>query len=167
MSAPHWRPAFIGVGSNLVAPEQQVNQAIVALADLPGTILVSQSGLYRSSPMGPSDQPDFINAVVAVLTQAEPLAFLQQMQAIERKQGRKRDGERWGPRTLDLDLLAYSSVIIKEDELTVPHPGIAERNFVLLPWQEIAPSFVVPGLPDVAAMASNISTTEPRIERII
>ncbi len=167
MSVPHWRPAFVGVGSNLDAPEQQVNQAIVALADLPDTLLVSQSALYRSSPMGPSDQPDFINAVVAILTQAEPQELLRQMQAIERKQGRKRDGERWGPRTLDLDLLAYSSVIINEDGLTVPHPGIAERNFVLLPWQEIAPNFVVPGLPDVAAMASNISTTEPRIERII
>ena len=96
MSVPHWRPAFVGVGSNLDAPEQQVNQAIVALADLPDTLLVSQSALYRSSPMGPSDQPDFINAVVAVLTQTEPLAFLQQMQAIERKQGRKRRGKAIG-----------------------------------------------------------------------
>ena len=166
MSAQHWRPAFVGIGSNLDAPEQQVDQAIVALAELPDTILISQSRLYRSSPMGPSDQPDFVNAVVAVLTQAEPQAFLEQMQAIERKQGRKREGERWGPRTLDLDLLAYSGRIINEVDLTVPHPGIAKRNFVLLPWQEIAPNFVVPGLPDVAAMASNISTTEPRIERI-
>ena len=166
MSAQHWRPAFVGIGSNLDGPEQQVDQAIVALAELPDTILISQSRLYRSSPMGPSDQPDFVNAVVAVLTQAEPQAFLEQMQAIERKQGRKREGERWGPRTLDLDLLAYSGRIINEDDLTVPHPGIAKRNFVLLPWQEIAPNFVVPGLPDVAAMAASISTKEPRIERI-
>lgn len=166
MNAPHWRPAFVGVGSNLDDPRQQVTLAIVALAELPDTALVSQSAFYRSSPMGPSDQPDFINAVVAVLTQLRPQALLAQMQAIERKQGRKRDGERWGPRTLDLDLLAYSSEIIDEDGLTVPHPGIVERNFVLLPWQEIAPNFVVPGLQDIAAMAANISTTEPRIERI-
>ena len=166
MSVSHWRPAYVGVGSNLDDPEQQVNRAIVALAKLPDTVLITQSSLYRSSPMGPTDQPDFINAVVGVLTQAEPRALLQQMQAIERKQGRKRDGERWGPRTIDLDLLAYSSVIIRDDGLTLPHPGIAERNFVLLPWQEIAPNFVVPGLPDVAAMAANISTKEPRIERI-
>lgn len=166
MNTPHWRPVFVGIGSNLDAPEQQVNQAIIALAELPGTMLVSQSRLYRSSPMGPVDQPDFINAVVAVLTQALPRVFFEQMQAIERKQGRKREGERWGPRTIDLDLLAYSGLIIDEEGLTVPHPGIAERNFVLLPWQEIAPNFVVPGLRDVAAMASTISTTEPRVECI-
>ena len=91
---------------------------------------------------------------------------MQQLQEIERKQGRKRDGERWGPRTLDLDLLAYAGEIINEDDLIVPHPGIAERNFVLLPWQEIAPNYRVPGHAAVAAMAANISTSEPRIERI-
>ena len=167
MSALHWWPVYIGIGSNLESPENQVRQAIVALADLPRSILVSQSGLYRSSPMGQSDQPDFVNAVAALLTQTKAVDLLQQLQDIERKQGRKSDGERWGPRTLDLDLLAYAGEIIKKEDLIVPHPGIADRNFVLLPWQEIAPSFVVPGLPDVAAMASNISTTEPHTKRII
>lgn len=166
MKAPHWWPAYIGVGSNLDSPEDQVRKAVAALAQLPGSILVSQSGLYRSSPMGPSDQPDFVNAVVALLTQTNACDLLHQLQDLERMQGRKRGGERWGPRTLDLDLLAYGGEIINEGDLTVPHPGIAERNFVLLPWREIAPTFCVPGHTDVAAMAASISILEPRIERI-
>ena len=166
MSAPHWRPVYIGVGSNLDTPENQVRQAFVSLAELPNSILVSQSGLYRSSPMGPSDQPDFINAVAALLTQSNARILLQLLQDIERKQGRVRNGERWGPRTLDLDLLAFGGQIINEDDLIVPHPGIAERNFVLLPWQEIAAHFHVPGQTDVAVLAAGVSTTEPRIKRI-
>ncbi len=116
--------------------------------------------------MGRADQPDFINGVVALLTQANAYDLLQQLHEIERNHGRVRDGERWGPRTLDLDLLAYAGQIINEDDLTVPHPGIAERNFVLLPWQEIAPNYRVPGQADIAAMAANFSDTEARIERI-
>jgi 2-amino-4-hydroxy-6-hydroxymethyldihydropteridine diphosphokinase len=166
MSAPHWWPVYIGIGSNLDSPGDQVRQAITALGDLPESILVSESGLYRSSPMGPPDQPDFINAVAALLTQTDARDLLQRLQEIERKQGRNRDGERWGPRTLDLDLLAYAGEIINEDDLIVPHPGIADRNFVLLPWQEIAPTFRVPGLAEIAAMAASISLTEPRIERL-
>jgi len=166
VSALHWWPVYIGIGSNLESPENQVRQAIVALADLPRSILISQSGLYRSSPMGPSDQPDFVNAVAALLTQTKAVDLLQQLQDIERKQGRKHDGERWGPRTLDLDLLAYAGEIIKKEDLIVPHPGIADRNFVLLPWQEIAPNYRVPGRAEVAAMAAGISDSEPRIERI-
>ncbi len=166
MSAPHWWPAYIGIGSNLESPENQVRQAIAALADLPGSVLVSESGLYRSAPMGPSDQPDFINAVAALLTQTKAHDLLHQLQDIERKQGRPRGGERWGPRAMDLDLLAYAGQIINDDDLIVPHPGIADRNFVLLPWQEIAPNYRVPGQAEVAALAANISVSEPRIERI-
>jgi 2-amino-4-hydroxy-6-hydroxymethyldihydropteridine diphosphokinase len=166
MSAPHWWPAYIGIGSNLESPEDQVRQAIAALGNLPRSILVSASGFYRSAPMGPSDQPDFINAVAAILTQTNPRELLQQLQDIERKQGRERSGERWGPRTLDLDLLAYGGEIINEDDLILPHPRIGDRNFVLLPWQEIAPNYRVPGRTDVAAMAAGISASEPRIERI-
>jgi len=166
MSAPHWWPVYIGIGSNLGSPEDQVRQAVASLGDLPQSILVSVSGLYRAAPMGPSDQPDFVNAVAALLTQTNPHDLLQQLQEIERKQGRERNGERWGPRTLDLDLLAYAGEIINEDDLIVPHPGIAERNFVLLPWQEIAPNYRVPGNADVAVMAASISVSEPRIERI-
>jgi len=166
MSAPHWWPVYIGIGSNLESPEDQVRQAIAALGDLPGSILVGESGLYHSSPMGPSKQPDFVNAVVALLTQTDARELLQQLRRIEHKHGRERDGERWGPRTMDLDLLAYAGQIINENDLIVPHPGIADRNFVLLPWQEIAPYYRVPGLAEVAALAASISISEPRIERI-
>jgi 2-amino-4-hydroxy-6-hydroxymethyldihydropteridine diphosphokinase len=166
MNAPHWWPVYIGIGSNLESPEDQVRQAIAALGDMPGSILVSKSALYKSSPMGPSDQPDFVNAVVALLTQASVRELLHVLHQIERNQGRERDGERWGPRTMDLDLLAYAGRIINDDDLIVPHPGIADRNFVLLPWQEIAPHYRVPGLAEVAALAASISESEPRIERI-
>jgi 2-amino-4-hydroxy-6-hydroxymethyldihydropteridine diphosphokinase len=166
MSEPHWWPAYIGIGSNLDSPEDQVVQAIAALADLPDSIVVSESGLYRSAPLGPMDQPDFFNAVVAILTRANARQLLRQMREIERQQGRKRDGERWGPRTIDLDLLAYAGQCIAEEGLIVPHPGITERNFVLLPWREIAPHYYVPGLAEVAMLAAEVSATEPRIERI-
>ena len=166
MNTPHWWPVYVGVGSNLESPEKQVKRAITALGDLPHSILVSESGLYRSSPLGPADQPDFVNAVVALVTQTDAGDLLQQMQAIEGEQGRKRGAERWGPRTLDLDLLAYAGQIIKEDDLVVPHPGIADRNFVLLPWQEIAPNYRVPGLAEVAELAANVAVLETRIERI-
>ncbi len=102
MSAAHWWPVYVGIGSNIDSPEDHVTQAIESLAGLPGSILVSESGLYRSSPMGPADQPDFINAVVALLTQANAYDLLQQLHGIERDHGRVRNGERWGPRTLDL-----------------------------------------------------------------
>jgi len=166
MNSPHWWPVYVGIGSNLHSPESQVRQAIAALAELPDSVLVSASALYRSSPLGPSGQPDFINAVAAILTQTKACDLLQQLQDIERNQGRKPDGERWGPRTMDLDLLAYAGQIINEEDLIVPHPGIADRNFVLLPWQEIAPNYRVPGQAVVAALAANISVSEPRIERI-
>ncbi len=166
MNAPHWWPVYVGIGSNLESPESQVRQAVAALGDLSGSVLVNESGLYQSSPMGSSDQPDFVNAVVALLTQSSARELLHALHQIERNHGRKRDGESWGPRTMDLDLLAYAGQIINDDDLIVPHPGIADRNFVLLPWQEIAPHYRVPGLTEVAALAAGISESEPRIERI-
>ena len=166
MSAPHWWPAYIGVGSNLDGPERQIERALQAIRDLPDSILVSESGRYRSAPLGPDDQPDFINAVVGLLTQVDPRRLFAQLREIETRQGRKRGGKPWGPRTIDLDLLAYANLVIEDDDLTVPHPGIAERNFVLLPWQEIAPHFRIPGLRDVAALAADRLLTEPHITRI-
>jgi 2-amino-4-hydroxy-6-hydroxymethyldihydropteridine diphosphokinase len=124
------------------------------------------SARFRQRRRCHTDQPDFVNAVAAILTQTNARDLLQQLQEIERRQGRDRSVERWGPRTLDLDLLAYGAEIINEGDLIVPHPGIADRNFVLLPWQEIAPNYRVPGRTDVAAMAASISVSEPRIERI-
>jgi 2-amino-4-hydroxy-6-hydroxymethyldihydropteridine diphosphokinase len=166
MNAPHWWPVYVGVGSNLDNPEKQVRQAITALGNLPGSILVSESGLYRSAPLGPVEQPDFVNAVVGLLTQTGARDLLRQMHEIEQQQGRERDGETWGPRTLDLDLLAYAGQIVEGEDLVVPHPGIAERNFVLLPWREIAANYRVPGLAEVVVLAAKVSGTEPRIERI-
>ena len=138
--------SYIGLGSNLDNPELQLDTALGALDDIPDTRLVKQSSFYRSAPMGPRDQPDFINAVAlldSVLTAGQLLARLQ---TIENRQGRGRGGQRWGPRTLDLDLLLYGNRIIDEPELTVPHPGIRRRNFVLAPLLELAPELEIPGL---------------------
>jgi len=165
MTRPLWRPAYIGVGSNLDNPVEQVRQGIDSLRRLPDSSVVLQSGLYRSAPMGPQDQPDFINAVVAIITRLEPAELLSLMMAIERDQGRDRSAERWGPRTLDLDLLAFSTVIMSSDNLTLPHPGIAVRNFVLLPWREIAPHYRVPGLATVAQLAQSIPASDTKIEK--
>ena len=127
--------------------------------------MVAASSLYRSMPFGGIEQPDFVNAVAALLTTRPPGDLLAELQEIERRQGRERDGTRWGPRVLDLDLLVYSGVSVDEPGLTVPHPGIAERNFVLLPLGEIAPDLVIPGLGRVADLP--VDKDEPRISRIV
>ncbi len=138
--------AYIGLGSNLENPEQQLREARAAIAKLNGVTELAMSSLYHSAPMGPSDQPDYVNAVMAVSTTLEPLQLLDALQAIEQAQGRVRSGERWGPRTLDLDLLLYGEQIIDLPRLNVPHPGLAQREFVLYPLAEIAPpEFNVPG----------------------
>jgi len=136
--------AFIGLGANLNDPRQQLLTALESLAQLPNTRLVTHSSLYRSVPMGPQDQDDYINAVAKLETQLAPLPLLDALQSIENRQGRVRKEERWGPRTLDLDLLLYNNSEIDHPRLTVPHYGIAARNFVLLPLAEIAPQLVFP-----------------------
>ena len=164
MSKTRWRPAYIGLGSNLQGPARQVVSTLDALCDIPATRVFGQSSLYRSSPLGGIEQPDFVNAVAAVLTTLGPRELLDEMQAIERSCGRERGGQRWGPRVIDLDLLVYSGAVCREDGLTIPHPGIAERNFVLLPLREIAPDLLIPGLGRVASIPVN--DAEPAIERI-
>jgi 2-amino-4-hydroxy-6-hydroxymethyldihydropteridine diphosphokinase len=159
-----WYPAYIGVGSNLESPVEQVRTAFGMLGDIALTQVVRTSSLYRSSPLGPADQPDYINAVAAILTQLEPPELLVELQQLESAAGRVR-GERWGPRVLDLDLLAWSNRVVDSDSLTLPHPGIAERNFVLLPWREITPFAHVPGIGTVDELAKR-APTEPRIERL-
>lgn len=161
-----WSPAYVGIGSNLNSPEEQVRQAILELKSLPDCRVTSVSALYRSAPMGPADQADFINAVAALLTSLTPHALLATLQGIEDAHGRKRYGERWGPRTLDLDLLIFGSRIIEDDDLTVPHPGIRERNFVLLPLCELAPQLNVPGMGAVSALTQVVADSEARIEKI-
>ncbi|MGQ0656555.1 MAG: 2-amino-4-hydroxy-6-hydroxymethyldihydropteridine diphosphokinase [Chromatiales bacterium] len=137
--------AYIGLGSNLEAPREQVWRALEELAALPQTALVARSSLYRSDPMGPPDQPDYINAAAALDTALMPHALLDALLAIERAHGRVRGPTRWGPRTLDLDLLLYGERQISDGRLTVPHPGIAERAFVLYPLAELDAGLIVPG----------------------
>lgn len=137
--------AYVALGSNLDQPIAHVQRAFAELDAIPDTRCVKRSSLYRSDPMGPADQPDYINAVAALDTQLPATALLRQLQALETAHGRVRTGAQWGPRTLDLDLLLYGSQQIDEPDLKVPHPGLHERPFVLYPLAEIEPELVVPG----------------------
>jgi 2-amino-4-hydroxy-6-hydroxymethyldihydropteridine diphosphokinase len=135
---------YIGLGSNLDNPERHVTTAFEQLAEIGGCHLVTHSSLYRSDPVGPQDQPDFINAVAELHTSLEPETLLDQLQAIEQRHQRVRE-RHWGPRTLDLDLLLYGDRQIQTSRLTVPHPHIRERAFVLWPLAEIAADLSLPG----------------------
>lgn len=163
---PQWWPAYVGLGSNLEDPKSQVERAFIALAELPDTRFVLKSSLYRSAPMGPQDQPDFINAAAGLLTRLSPEDLLAELQRIEREQGRQRTGQRWGPRTLDLDLLGFGPETRATAELTLPHPRITERNFVLLPLAEIAPELSLPGLSNVRELGRRVSDNEPLVEKL-
>jgi len=136
--------AFIGLGSNLAGPLVQVRQALVELDSIPGTRVTARSSFYRTSPVGLLEQPDFINAVASVRTTLKPLALLAALLAIENRHGRRRS-IRNAPRTLDLDLLLYGEQVLGQDGLTLPHPRLQERAFVLAPFAEIAPDAMVPG----------------------
>jgi 2-amino-4-hydroxy-6-hydroxymethyldihydropteridine diphosphokinase len=153
-----WRPAYVGLGSNLEEPRTQVLQACARLKGLPLTHLVLTSPLYRSRPLGPIAQPDFVNAVAALLTQLEPRALLDGLRSIEAQHGRPAVHEHWGPRVIDLDLLSYGHERCAEPDLTLPHPGIPVRNFVLYPLADIAPDLDLPGLGRVAELAGRVST---------
>jgi len=137
--------AYIGLGSNLDKPESQLKTAIEALAGLPQTGLQACSSLYRSAPMGPQDQPDYVNAVVQLSTALEAEVLLDKLQGIERAHGRVR-AQHWGPRTLDLDILLYGQAVVATERLKIPHPGMAERSFVLYPLAEINGQLEIPGL---------------------
>jgi 2-amino-4-hydroxy-6-hydroxymethyldihydropteridine diphosphokinase len=143
---------YIGIGSNLGQPLEQVRRARDALADLPGTRLMGTSPLYRNPAIGPGDQPEYVNAVAAIETRLGPHALLDALQAIEARQGRTRGADRWQPRTVDLDLLVYGDRAISDQRLTVPHPHIHERAFVLKPLLDLAPDLDVPGLGSVASL---------------
>lgn len=138
--------SYIGLGSNLENPALQLDAALAALDDIPDTTLVKYSSYYRSVPLGPGDQPDFINAAALLYSDLTAVQLLGELQSIEDRQGRVRDGHRWGPRTLDLDMLLYGNEIIDDPELAVPHPEIRHRNFVLIPLLELAPELEIPGL---------------------
>ncbi|TCK04981.1 2-amino-4-hydroxy-6-hydroxymethyldihydropteridine diphosphokinase [Marinobacterium mangrovicola] len=134
---------YIGLGSNLEDPQAQVRTALEQLTSLPDTELVAASSLYRSDPVGPQDQPDFVNAVAELNTRLAPEALLDELQAIEQAHRRVRE-RHWGPRTLDLDILLYAEQQIESERLVVPHRFMRERGFVLWPLAEIAPSLILP-----------------------
>lgn len=136
--------AFVGLGANLDNPLQQVRQALSELDAIARTRVLAASSLYRSVPVGYADQPDFINAVAAVATELSPRALLDAMLATEQQRGRVRTFLN-APRTLDLDVLLYGQMQMHEDGLTIPHPRMHERAFVLVPLAEIAPRCVIPG----------------------
>jgi 2-amino-4-hydroxy-6-hydroxymethyldihydropteridine diphosphokinase len=137
---------YIGLGSNLHNPKRQVETALTELAQLPDSAMVSHSSLYRSRPVGPQDQADFINAVAQISTVLTAETLLDALQQLEQKHHRVRE-RHWGPRSLDLDLLLYSDQTIDTPRLKVPHLEIPKRNFVLLPLREIAPrDLMIPGL---------------------
>jgi len=155
--------AFIAIGSNLQQPRIQVTQAFGLLADLPQTRLIKRSSLYRTAPVGYDNQPDFINAVAEVETSLEPLQLLNELLALESRQGRERPFPN-APRVLDLDLLLYNDTMMQTPELTLPHPRMHVRGFVMLPLAEIAPDIEIPGLGRVAALAAQCQ--DPGVEKL-
>jgi 2-amino-4-hydroxy-6-hydroxymethyldihydropteridine diphosphokinase len=152
-----WVPAYVGVGSNLDDPVQQVMAALARLAQLADCRLVMCSPLYRSAPLGPQDQPHFINAVAGMLTTLEPLGLLRTLKALELTLGRSAPVVRWGARRIDFDLLIHGGTRASDPELTLPHPGMPTRNFVLYPLCAIAADLWVPALGTVRELTAQVS----------
>jgi len=148
--------AYVGLGSNLAEPRKQVEKALQTLSVLPRTNLLARSKLYATEPWGHRDQPGFVNAVAVLDTQLSARELLDALLSIERQAGRERNGERWGPRILDLDVLLYGDSRIDEPALHVPHPRLHERAFVLVPLAEIAPLLYIPGAGRVVDLLSEI-----------
>ena len=142
--------AYVGLGANLGDREATIRAAV---AQLPGVVAVSP--LRETDPVGVTDQPQFLNGVAALETELSPRELLDVLLAVERRLGRERR-ERWGPRTIDLDLLLYGDEVIDEDGLTVPHPRLRERRFVLEPLADLAPKLVVPGLGGVEELLAEL-----------
>ncbi|WP_336666609.1 2-amino-4-hydroxy-6-hydroxymethyldihydropteridine diphosphokinase [Enterobacter mori] len=147
--------AYIAIGSNLASPLEQVNAAVQALGEIPQSRIVAVSSFYRTPPLGPQDQPDYLNAAVVLDTALDAETLLDNTQRIELQQGRVRKAERWGPRTLDLDLMLFGNEIINTERLTVPHYDMKNRGFMLWPLFEVAPDLIFPdGLSLKAALES-------------
>ncbi|XPF92545.1 2-amino-4-hydroxy-6-hydroxymethyldihydropteridine diphosphokinase [Colwellia sp. RE-S-Sl-9] len=147
---------YIGLGSNLENPKQQIINAVKAIKSIESTVMSGISSLYYSRPMGPQDQPDYMNAVAELTTTLSPLALLDELQKIENQAGRVRKDDRWGPRILDLDILLFGNSIIDSERLTVPHYGLKNREFVLLPLHEIAPKLCLPDGDSIENLSQNI-----------
>jgi 2-amino-4-hydroxy-6-hydroxymethyldihydropteridine diphosphokinase len=158
-----WQPAYIGIGSNLGEPRRQVERALTELTQLPRSCCLLASRLYASRPFGEVAQPDYVNAAAGILTQLSAPELLAALRALEAAFGRPAQRERWGPRVLDLDLLAFARERRTEPLLTVPHPRIVERNFVLYPLADIAPDLELPGLGRVTELKARITSTGLRL----
>ena len=153
---------YIGLGSNIEQPYLQIKNAIIALAELPAITVIRDSGYFKSKPMGPEDQPDYVNAVVEIETSMAAAELLKHCQLIEKQQGRIKS-RHWGERTIDLDILLYAETQIKTEVLTVPHPGICQRDFVFMPLLKLNPEIKVPG---TGLLSDIVKTVEqPAVEK--
>ncbi|MDH0061768.1 2-amino-4-hydroxy-6-hydroxymethyldihydropteridine diphosphokinase [Leclercia adecarboxylata] len=153
--------AYIAIGSNLASPLEQVNAAVQALGDIPQTRVVALSSFYRTPPLGPQDQPDYLNAAIALETALSAEALLDNTQRIELQQGRVRKEERWGPRTLDLDIMLFGDAQIHTERLTVPHYDMKRRGFMLWPLFEIAPDLTFPDGEYLSALLAQLNAEKP------
>ena len=153
--------AYIAIGSNLASPLEQVNAAVQALGEIPQSRIVAVSSFYRTPPLGPQDQPDYLNAAVVLETALAAETLLDNTQRIELQQGRVRKAERWGPRTLDLDIMLFGDAVINSERLTVPHYDMKNRGFMLWPLFEIAPDLHFPDGPALRAVLDNLGVEKP------
>jgi len=155
--------AYIAIGSNLASPLEQVNAAITALGEIPHSQIVARSAFYRTPPLGPQDQPDYLNAAVALDTTLDADTLLDHTQRIELAQGRVRKAERWGPRTLDLDIMLFGDEVINTPRLTVPHYDMHNRGFMLWPLFEIAPEVLFPDGTPLACVLTHCGAPKPAL----
>lgn len=162
MTRPVWTPAYLGLGSNLGDSVAHLRSAIAQLNDAAHVRVYRTSALVRSAPLDGSDQPDYVNAVVALLTQLTPANLLHLCQAIESRHGRVRTGEQWSARTLDMDILVFGTRVLDDPQLHIPHPQLTRRAFVLGPFLDVAPDLDIPGHGRVKALAATMDLASLR-----
>lgn len=155
--------AYIAIGSNLASPLEQVNAAVQALSDIPQSRLLAVSAFYRTPPLGPQDQPDYLNAAVVLETSLDAETLLDNTQRIELQQGRQRKAERWGPRTLDLDIMLFGDNVINTERLTVPHYDMKNRGFMLWPLFEVAPHLTFPTGESLQVLLQQLNAEKPAL----
>ena len=153
--------AYIAIGSNLASPLEQVNAAVQALGEIPESRIIAVSSFYRTPPLGPQDQPDYLNAAVVLETALAAEKLLDNTQRIELQQGRVRKAERWGPRTLDLDIMLFGHDVITTERLTVPHYDMKNRGFMLWPLFEVAPDLTFPDGISLKAILESLNAEKP------
>ena len=153
--------AYIALGSNLASPLDQVNAAVQALGEIPHSRIEAVSSFYRTPPLGPQDQPDYLNAAVVLNTALDAETLLDNTQRIELQQGRVRKAERWGPRTLDLDIMLFGHEVIHTERLTVPHYDMKNRGFMLWPLFEVAPDLIFPDGISLKSILDGLGAEKP------